>query len=108
MQRDGVDHDDGQGVRLESGLVRSFRVCCCPLRYCVIEVESGSTKGLDQFKSYNLEETLRRGRILKFPSGDTRNLNMLIVGVQANEKFDTSLCLITRTRAFIELCLDLL
>jgi hypothetical protein len=37
---------------------------------------------------------------------------MLIVGVQANENFDTSLCLITRTRAprraFIELCLDLL
>ena len=37
---------------------------------------------------------------------------MLTVGVQANENFDTSLCLITRTRtqrrAFIELCLELL
>ena len=69
-------------------------------------------KGLDQFKSCNSEETLRRGRILKFPSGDTRNLNMLIVGAQANENFDMSPCLITRTRAprraFIELCLDLL
>jgi hypothetical protein len=56
-------------------------------------------KGLDRFKSYNWEETLRRGRILKCPSGDTRNLNMLIVMVQANENFDTSLRLITRTRA---------
>ena len=94
-----MDHNDGRRVRLESGLVRSFRVCCCPVRYCVIEVEDGSMKGLDQFRSYNSEETLRRGRILKCPSGDTGNLNMLMVGVQANENFDTSLCLITRTRA---------
>ena len=82
-------------------------MCCYPVGYCVIEVEGGSMKGLDQFKSYNSEETLRRGRILKCPSGDTRNLNMLIVRVQANENFDTSLRLITRTRAsrraFIEL-----
>lgn len=98
-------------MRLECGLVRSFRVCCCPFRYCATEVEDGSMKGLDQFRSYNSEETLKRGRILKCPSGDTGKLNMLIVGVQANEKFDTSLCLITRTRAlrraFIELVFGL-
>ena len=82
MQRDGIDHNDGQRVRLESGLVRSFRMCCCPFRYCVIEVEGGSMRGTDQFRSYNLEETLRRGRILKCPSSGIRNLNMLIVGVK--------------------------
>ena len=82
MQRDGIDHNDGQRVRLESGLVRSFRMCCCPFRYCVIEVEGGSMRGTDQFRSYNLEETLRRGRILKCPSsGNVLDRVMTAIGL---------------------------